>query len=188
MNNLEIINSDLSHYISDAKVFGGLNKDALKVLTFVDSKLSKGGERMKWTDFSGFGDLKTLTIKGGQLLELESDFRGISKNQLFSVTIESTELKSIDDNSFEDFKRLKMLTIAKNAITSLDWLLQMESPLWYLDLRQNQLTSFPLEVAEKLIHLKNLKIGGNQIHVIASDTAKILMTKVAEVSFEVEGE
>ena len=186
VNNLELKNCDLSLFQSNPNIFLGLNKNNFKVLSFIDTKLNDEYNYFDWTSLGSFNNLKVLTIKGGQLSQLLADFQDIATNQLFCVTIESTGLAYIGDPIFVKFKRLKMLTIAKNSISSLSWLAQIESPLWYLDLRQNQLTSFPEDIAAKLKHLKTLKIGGNKIHVIHSDTAKILLN-IVELSFEVEG-
>ena len=188
VNNLVLRKSNLN-YISFPTIENMNGKD-LKVLTFIDSELNKvrpiGIYLSNFEHFRKFDQVKAIHISGGSFKSMVNQFLSDSVANVVSMTVDNTGLQEITTTAFLKFSKLKMLTITRNSITKLDWLknLPSGSPLWYLDLRNNLISEFPLDLAEKLNKLKVLKLGGNNIHIIGKQTAYTLINQLREISFK----
>ncbi|CAG2106190.1 unnamed protein product [Medioppia subpectinata] len=176
--------------VARCALFDGIDAQYLEVLTILDSKLTQPlnqREEFEWKMFAKFVNLKALHIENGVLVTVGQRFRDLSVGQLISVTFRKNILQHIERHTFDAMVSLKRLTITQNLITSLDFLATKHTvwpKLWYLDLRQNLLESFPTTLVDSLPALKVLKLGQNKIRVIDANTMNVLIARCSEFHFE----
>ena len=179
LNNLVLSNS---HYTRYKLPVENLNKDKLNVLTLIDTTINTNTMRVQWIP-NGFKQLKAIYIRGGSFDTFDDRLAVDSMNSVISLTVDNTGLKTITANALSQFKSLKMIKITQNHFDSLNWL-TVNCPIWYLDVRNNRIREFPLELAQALTSLRILNLGGNNIHQIGFDTAQILINRLKEFTFE----
>ena len=183
INNLVLVNNQFVWKNNFKHLFDNIDKDQLNALTFINfSSTINHPVTFEWNIFSRFIKLKAIHIESTQLSYIENNFIDLPQNSITSLTLINNSLKSINNNSFVDFNNLKMLIIKNNFIEKLDWITESLSNVWHLDLRNNRIKEFTENIAQNLVSLKVLKLGGNQLLTINTITIGILFNRLTEFS------
>lgn len=160
--------------------FTGINE--LQVITLLEINLKD----FNWEALKDKVHLKAIHIEGCHLEILEKfGFNSIKDINLITLTIIDSDLKQIEDLTFENWKSLKMLTIMKNkGLKDLNWINKETNfaDLWYLDLRDNNIEIIPPNFFSALPELKVLKLDNNHLKELDWNMLKPVLPVLREFS------
>ena len=147
------------------------NKLLLKFITFRNMNLN----RFHWIGLRKklqLTGLKGVHIEACQLDTLTKDnFGSLGAWMIRTLTIVSSDdgpLQTINADVFTDWYSLRMLTITKSQIKSIDWTKDLRtSDLWYLDLSDNYIETIPKDLFKSLPKLKELNLDNNNIKTLS---------------------
>ena len=125
------------------------------------------GLKKKW-QLTG---LKGVHIEACQLETLTKDnFGSLRAWMIRTLTIVSSDdgpLQTINADVFTDWISLRMLTITKSQIKSIEWAKLLRTDLWYLDLSDNYIETIPNDLFKSLPKLKELNLDNNNIKTLS---------------------
>lgn len=183
INNIIFKDSILWESLNSDKIFSKIIVKELQVITFTNTQLSQNNIYFDWRLFKSFTNLRAIYIENGVLGKLDSNFGSIPANTIITATFDNIKLELIEDNVFENWKNLKMLSITNNLIIDLNWIKSDFPELWLLDLRYNKLKTIPNNLIKWFPKLRVLKLAYNEIRTVSYEAIQPLLT-LKEFSFE----
>lgn len=142
--------------------FRELNLLSLKKL----SMRSCGIFHIAWKAFVGLEHLKELDLSGNFLPDIPVEASRLT--QLEKLVLNSNQIRSIQENTFQHLKRLRELHLVSNQLVSLtsiheDSFNGLVNSLQVLDLSNNGLTAVPIHALSNLKALHTLLLSNNRI-------------------------
>lgn len=183
LNQISNRNKDITNKINTFYLISLINPNDLQVLTLLNINQTESMNVMFVLEMIYlFPELKAIHLEGGKMSKFIYTWcmPPVNKSKLHSLTLDNVGLEHLNLQCLGLHKKLRMLTITRNMISSVT--LSPSDTLWYLDLRNNKLEQLPDQLTDMFKKLRVLKIGGNNIHTMTYNQI-IPLLKIKELDF-----